>query len=123
MILRTEIRSGWNGRVTLEVLKYLRRSGACCKCWVSLSPIRNEDHGWLSYPQLNEVEGGHTGFTLSIGLSVRLSVCGQNRVRSVSSIILAGSISYLHILSSNFRRCVANSKIQKFEFLSNSLNL
>ena len=37
---------------------------------------------------------------------VHLSVCGQNRVRSVSSIILIGSISYLHILSSNFRRCV-----------------
>ena len=39
--------------------------------------------------------------------SVRLSVCGQNHVRSVSSTILNGSISYLHILSSNFRRCVA----------------
>ena len=38
---------------------------------------------------------------------VRLSVCGQNGVRSVSSTILIGSISYLHILSSNFRRCVA----------------
>ena len=53
---------------------------------------------------------------------VRLSVCGQNRVRSVSSTILIGSISYLHILSSNFRRCVACNarfKIQKFEILSN----
>ena len=38
---------------------------------------------------------------------VRLSVCGQNPVHSVCSTILAGSISYLHILSSNFRRCVA----------------
>ena len=37
---------------------------------------------------------------------VRLSVCGQNRVRSVSSTILARSIPYLHILSSNLRRCV-----------------
>ena len=37
---------------------------------------------------------------------VRLSICGQNRVRSVSSTILAWSISYLHTLSSNFRRCV-----------------
>ena len=44
---------------------------------------------------------------LSVCPSVRLSVCGQNRVRSVSSTILIGSISYLHILSSNFRRCVA----------------
>ena len=56
---------------------------------------------------------------LSVRLSVRLSVCGQNRVRSVSSTILNGSISYLHILSSNFRRCVAckaRFKIRKFEF-------
>ena len=51
---------------------------------------------------------------------VRLSVCGQNRVRSVSSTILIGSISYLHILSSNFRRCVAcnaRCEIQKFDFV------
>ena len=37
---------------------------------------------------------------------VRLSICGQNCVHSVSSTILNGSISYLHILSSNLRRCV-----------------
>ena len=47
----------------------------------------------------------------SVHQSVRLSVCGQNRVCSVSSTILNGSISYLHILSSNFRRCVANKFI------------
>ena len=40
--------------------------------------------------------------------SIRLSVCGQNRVHSASSTTLAGFISYLHILSSNFRRCVAS---------------
>ena len=54
-------------------------------------------------PPLNEVEEVYTGFNLSVRPSVR----GQNRVRSVPSTILAGSISYLHILSSNFRRCVA----------------
>ena len=54
------------------------------------------------YPLLNKVEGRYTGFTLSI----RLSVCGQNCVRPVSSTILARSISYLHISSSNFRMCV-----------------
>ena len=53
-------------------------------------------------PHFNEVERGVYWFHL-----VRLSVCGQNRVRSVSSTILIGFISYLHILSSNFRRCVA----------------
>ena len=57
---------------------------------------------------------------------ITLSVCGQNRVRSVSSTILIGSISYLHILSSNFRRCVtcnARFKIKKLEILANFLNL
>ena len=48
---------------------------------------------------------------------VRLSICGQNCVRSVSSTVLVGSISYSHILSSNLRRCVVCNvcfKIQKF---------
>ena len=72
-------------------------------------------------PRFNEVERGVYWYHL-----VRLSVCGQNRVCSVSSTILIGSISYLHILSSNFRRCVAcnaHFKIQKFEILANFLNL
>ena len=57
---------------------------------------------------------------LSVRPSIYLSVCGQNLVRSVSSTILARSISYLHILSTNFRRCAAWNffffffKIQKF---------
>ena len=66
----------------------------------------------LLYPPLQRSWKGVYWFHL-----VRLSVCGQNRVRSVSSTILIGSISYLHILSSNFRRCVVCNvcfKIQKF---------
>ena len=77
-----------------------------------------------------KLKGGYTGFTLSVHLSVRLSallsLCGQNRVRSVSSTTLAGPISYLHILSSNIRRCVTYKvclKIWKFAVLANSLNL
>ena len=68
-------------------------------------------------PRFNEVERGVYWYHL-----VRLVVCGQNRVRSVSSTILIGYISYLHILSSNFRRCVACNarfKIQTFEILAN----
>ena len=75
-------------------------------------------------PHFNEVERGVYWYHLvrlsvcpSVRLSVRLSFCGQNRVRSVSSTILIGSISYLHILASNFRRCVACNarfEIQKF---------
>ena len=65
----------------------------CTRMWHSVSNYT---------PRFNEVERGVYWYHL-----VRLSVCGQNRVRSVSSTILIGSISYLHILSSNFRRCVA----------------
>ena len=55
----------------------------------------------------------------SVCPSVCLSVCGHNRVRSVTSTILAGCIPYLHIVSSNFRGCVACNavcKIIKFYF-------
>ena len=64
------------------------------------------------YPRFNEVERGVYWYHL-----VRLSVCGHNRVRSVSSTILIGSISYLHILSSNLRRCVAcNARFKIWNF-------
>ena len=49
--------------------------------------------------------------------SVCLSVRPASRVRSVAPTVLVGSISYLYILSSNFRRCVAckvSCKISKF---------
>ena len=86
------------------------------KAWSSI-----EEVPYYYTPRFNEVERGVYWYHLD-----RLSVCGQNRVRSVSSTILIGSISYLHILSSNFRRCVACNarfKIQKFEILANFLNL
>ena len=73
-------------------------------------------------PASTKLKGGYTGITLSVCSSVRLSVCGQNHVCSVSSTIFGGSISYLHILSSNFC-CNAHFKIQKFEILANFFNL
>ena len=76
-------------------------------------------------PASTKLRGGYTGYTLSICPSVRLSVCGQNHVRSVSSKVLIGSFLYLHILSSNLRNCVACNvcfKMQK-KILANSLNL
>ena len=83
--------------------------------------------GEFFIPPLNKVEGGILVSPCpSVHPSVRLSVCGQNGVHSVSSTILAGSISYSHILSSNFRRCVTCKvlfKINEFEVLGNSLNL
>ena len=48
---------------------------------------------------------------------VCLSVCGQNRVLSVSSTIRVGSISHLHILSRNFRKCVACNICFKIQYL------
>ena len=90
------------------------------QCWSrSLSPYSVTRPQWVNQllsqllfsliipPTSTKLKGGYTCFTLSVCPSVHLSVCGQNRVRSVSSTILIGSISYLHILSSNFRRCVA----------------
>ena len=57
-------------------------------------------------PPHNEVVGRVYWFH-----SVRPSVCPSvrpaSRVRSVTPTVLVGSISSLHILSSNFRRCVA----------------
>ena len=47
------------------------------------------------------------GILVSHRPSVCPSVCGQNCVHSVTSTIPARSISYLHTILSNFRRCVA----------------
>ena len=60
-------------------------------------------------PASTKLKGGYTGFTLSVCPSVRLSVCGQNRV--------IGSILCLHILSSNFRRCILCNVCSKFQQL------
>ena len=54
------------------------------------------------------------------------SVRPTSRVRSVALTVLVGSVSYLYILSSNFRRYVARKvyrKITKFEFLAFSKHL
>ena len=53
--------------------------------------------------------------------SVRPSVRPTSRVRSVAPTVFVGSISYLYILSSNFRRCVAcivSCNISKFVTLT-----
>ena len=49
----------------------------------------------------------HPSVCLSGLLSGHLSICPTSRVRFVAPTVLVGSILYLHILSSNFRRCVA----------------
>ena len=67
------------------------------------------------YPRTTKLLVGYIGFTPSVRLSVRPASC----VRSVAPTVLIGSISYLYILSSNFRRyvaCTDSCKISKFEF-------
>ena len=124
-------------RVTRTVSANQRR---CCTCIVVSHWLRRFfiDMGWKSdlivsrwvfiIPPLQRSKGVYWFHLvrLSVRPSVCLSVCGQNRVRSVSSTILVGSISYLHILSRNFRKCVACKvcfKILQFRIFANSLNL
>ena len=83
----------------------------------------------LLYPPLQRSWTGVHWFHFvrpSVRMSVHLSLCGQNSVCSVSSTMLAGSISYLYILSSNFRMCVAckyHCKISKKFEICNKLSL
>ena len=95
---------------------YIKYPGWNSKLWTpQLLNVRLHYHEWYLYPPLQR--SWKRGILASPCPSVRLSVCGQNCVCSVSSTILIGSISYLHILSSNFRRCLACNarfKIQKF---------
>ena len=61
------------------------------------------------------------GILVSLRLSIRLSFHPASHIRSLAPTVLVGSISYLYILSRNFRRCVTyklSSKITKFEFLA-----
>ena len=87
-----------------HILTQWMYGGGLTEC-INLSAMEYIAEITIFIPPLNEIEEGYTGFTLSLRLSVCLSVCGQNRVCSVYFIILAGSISYLHILSISFRRC------------------
>ena len=46
------------------------------------------------YPRPTKLEGGYTGFTLSVRLSVCPSVCRQHGFRSISQVCFGISISY-----------------------------
>ena len=71
----------------------------------NMTPARSIYFNFKLWTPLNESDWVY-GFHL-VRLFVRPSVCEELRVRSVPSTILAKSISYLHMLSANFRRCVA----------------
>ena len=70
-------------------------------------------------PLHNKVVGGYVGFTPPVRLSIRPSIRPSTphpMSAFVAPTVLAGCISYLYILSSNFRRCVTCKVILKFEF-------
>ena len=97
-------------------------------CDVILSNCPQNISKWVTYifPPSSSSTKLKGGILVSPCPSVCPSVCGQNHVCSVSSTILVGSISYLHILSSNFRRCVMCKlcfKTVNVYILANSLNL
>ena len=111
------------------------KSSLCCIGTISISlaySVSKWTNQLLLYPPFNEVERGVYWFhlvclsvCLSIGTYAHLSVCRQNRFCSVSSTILTGSISFLHILASNSRKCVMSKvyfKVLRFEVLTNSLD-
>ena len=75
-------------------------------------------------PSHNKVVGGilvslSPSVYSSVRPSVRLSrVLPASHVRSVAPTVLVGAISYLYILPSNFRRCVALKFLAKFQILA-----
>ena len=91
--------------------------------------LKYNDLLWLTHytPRTMKLLGGilvslRPSICPFVGTSVRPSrVRPTSGVRSVASTVLVGSISYLYILSSNFRRCVGckvSCKISKFEVLA-----
>ena len=100
-----------------------------CTTWWVVQPFSNDFFSTKFFisPASTKLKGRYIGFTLSVRLSACPSVSPSvDRIMSALYLLLVGSISYLHILSSNFRRCVMCKvcfKIQKFVILANSLNL
>ena len=97
-----------------------------------MSPFRRQAIIWtnsrLLYLPHNKVVGGYIGFTPSVCLSVRPSVRlsvhpsrvrPASHVRSVAPTVLVGSISFLYILPSNFRSCVACKAFCKISIFGN----
>ena len=80
-----------DGQVWVKVLVYIKRDGVddiLLRLILTQSIYRS-----LIIPPPNEVGGGYTGFTLSVRLSVRPSVCRRHGFRSISQVCFGISIS------------------------------
>ena len=91
----------WKGRAALLGFP------VCVYFWLECSPFGVTGmlcEVFLIIPPAQWSCWGYIGFTPSVRLSVRPScVRPASRVRSVAPTVLVGSISYLYILSNNFR--------------------
>ena len=112
-LVSTETVCHWSTYISLYLFDSMALSKQQAIIWTNVDtvywPIYAGLHEFIIPPASTKLKGGYTGFTLS--------VCGQNGVRSVSSTILIRSFLYLHILSSNFRRCVACNVCFKIKHL------
>ena len=72
--------------------------------WLCGTPSWDTPHSWMI---LSKQKNLHQFSTQYICIFLQDVSLWQKSVRSVSSTILARSISYLHIFSSNFRRCIS----------------
>ena len=85
------------------------------------TPMQNANLSWSPGPFLNVIIYISVYWFHSVRPSCCPSIRPASRVRSEAPTFLIGSILYLYILLSNFRRCVAckvSCKILKFEFCS-----
>ena len=79
------------------VLKISRCDSSILKCFFLMAAIKiiaiKQKQMGLLYPRPTKLEGGYTGFTLSVRLSVCPSVCRRHGFRSISQVCVGISIS------------------------------
>ena len=89
--------SGQNGPLfTEDIFKCIfsnKKVQILIKISLKFVPKGPIDNPALLYPRPTKLEGGYTGFTLSVCPSVRLSVCRRHGFRSISQVCFGISIS------------------------------
>ena len=90
------------------------------QCWIIVNCTLGNKCNY-NYTPTQQSCWGYIGFTSSVRQSVGLYVRPSSRVHSVAPTVLVGCISYLYILSSNFRRCVECKVSCKIRIFGNFL--